>query len=114
MPSETSDIKQFLEIARRADAKCEFPWFSINHISSAHSPYSPYPDCAYFLLTSFPFFCPAARIKKSTKTSEIKFKIRCKRFLYTLKLKDSDKADKLKQSLPPGTHMERFRVPIHS
>ena len=45
----------------------------------------------------------AARIKKSTKTSEIKFKIRCNRFLYTLKLKDSDKADKLKQSLPPGT-----------
>jgi glutaredoxin-related protein len=24
MPSETSDIKQFLEIARRKDAKCEF------------------------------------------------------------------------------------------
>ena len=45
--------------------------------------------------------CIAARIKKSTKTSEIKFKIRCNRFLYTLKLKDSDKADKLKQSLPP-------------
>jgi hypothetical protein len=49
------------------------------------------------------FLLAAARIKKSTKTSEIKFKIRCNRFLYTLKLKDSDKADKLKQSLPPGT-----------
>ena len=48
----------------------------------------------------------AARIKKSTKTSEIKFKIRCNRFLYTLKLKDSDKADKLKQSLPPGMSEE--------
>ena len=40
-------------------------------------------------------------MKKSTRTNQIKFKIRCNRFLYTLKLNDSDKADKLKQSLPP-------------
>lgn len=44
---------------------------------------------------------PAARVKKSSKGSDIKFKIRCHRFVYTLVLKDSDKADKLKQSLPP-------------
>ena len=44
----------------------------------------------------------AARVKKSSKSKNIKFKIRCRRFLYTLVLKDSDKADKLKQSLPPG------------
>ncbi|CAK7242978.1 MAG: 60S ribosomal protein L38 [Sporothrix thermara] len=43
-----------------------------------------------------------ARIKKSKKTSLTKFKVRCKRNLYTLVLKDSDKADKLKQSLPPN------------
>ena len=43
----------------------------------------------------------AARVKKSSKASDIKFKIRCHRFLYTLVLKDADKADKLKQSLPP-------------
>lgn len=29
-------------------------------------------------------------------------KIRCKRYLYTLILKDSAKADKIKQSLPPS------------
>ena len=45
----------------------------------------------------------AARIKKSTKTNNIKFKVRCNRYLYTLILKDSEKADKLKQSLPPST-----------
>jgi len=28
--------------------------------------------------------------------------VRCHRYLYTLVLKDADKADKLKQSLPPG------------
>ena len=45
----------------------------------------------------------AARIKRNRKTQQIKFKVRCHRFLYTLVLKDSDKADKLKQSLPPST-----------
>ncbi|EXJ71152.1 uncharacterized protein PV07_09386 [Cladophialophora immunda] len=64
MPSEVTDIKQFLEIARRKDAK-------------------------------------GARLKKSPKSKDIKMKIRCKRYLYTLILKDSDKADKIKQSLPP-------------
>ncbi|KAF2725626.1 putative 60S ribosomal protein L38 [Polychaeton citri CBS 116435] len=44
----------------------------------------------------------SARIKKNTTKSQIKFKVRCKRHLYTLVLKDSEKAEKLKQSLPPG------------
>ncbi|MCJ1247443.1 60S ribosomal protein L38 [Trapelia coarctata] len=44
----------------------------------------------------------SARIKRNRKTQQIKFKVRCHRFLYTLVLKDSDKADKLKQSLPPN------------
>ncbi|KIV94468.1 60S ribosomal protein L38-1 [Exophiala mesophila] len=64
MPSEVTDIKQFLEIARRKDAT-------------------------------------GARLKKSTKSKNIKLKLRGKRFLYTLNLKDADKADKIKQSLPP-------------
>ncbi|KAI9671567.1 MAG: 60S ribosomal protein L38 [Caeruleum heppii] len=65
MPSEVSDIKQFIEICRRKDAS-------------------------------------SARIKKNRATSTIKFKVRCRRLLYTLVLKDADKAEKLKQSLPPG------------
>ncbi|KAH9904738.1 ribosomal protein L38e [Xylariomycetidae sp. FL2044] len=47
----------------------------------------------------------AARIKKSkkgSKSSQTKFKVRCSRHLYTLVLKDSEKAEKLKQSLPPN------------
>ncbi|CAI7579717.1 Ribosomal protein L38e [Penicillium griseofulvum] len=44
----------------------------------------------------------SARIKKNGKTQQTKFKVRCHRNLYTLVLKDSDKADKLKQSLPPA------------
>lgn len=44
----------------------------------------------------------AARIKRNRKSQQVKFKVRCRRFLYTLVLKDTDKADKLKQSLPPS------------
>ncbi|WYZ38556.1 hypothetical protein EsH8_III_000470 [Colletotrichum jinshuiense] len=43
----------------------------------------------------------SARIKRNRKNSQIKFKVRCQRHLYTLVLKDSEKAEKLKQSLPP-------------
>ncbi|KAG7002227.1 60S ribosomal protein L38 [Physcia stellaris] len=46
----------------------------------------------------------SARIKRNRKSQQVKFKVRCHRFLYTLVLKDSDKADKLKQSLPPKEH----------
>lgn len=44
----------------------------------------------------------AARIKKNKKTNNVKFKVRCQKHLYTLVLKDTDKAEKLKQSLPPS------------
>ncbi|KOS17053.1 60S ribosomal protein L38 [Escovopsis weberi] len=44
----------------------------------------------------------SARIKKSKKTHNIKFKVRCQKYLYTLVVKDADKAEKLKQSLPPN------------
>lgn len=44
----------------------------------------------------------AARIKKNKSSKQIKFKVRCQRHLYTLVLTDSEKADKLKQSLPPS------------
>ncbi|AEO62677.1 3e50d281-0aa9-4067-a56c-9f4e46c4d281 [Thermothielavioides terrestris] len=48
----------------------------------------------------------SARIKKNKKTQQIKFKVRCRRFLYTLVLKDSEKAEKLKQSLPPNLQIK--------
>lgn len=47
----------------------------------------------------------AARIKKNTKAQNIKFKVRCQKHLYTLVLKDTEKAEKLKQSLPPSTRL---------
>ncbi|KAF2169051.1 hypothetical protein M409DRAFT_65351 [Zasmidium cellare ATCC 36951] len=44
----------------------------------------------------------SARIKKNKATGQTKFKVRCQRYLYTLAVKDNDKAEKLKQSLPPS------------
>ncbi|KIY52214.1 ribosomal protein L38e, partial [Fistulina hepatica ATCC 64428] len=48
-----------------------------------------------------------ARIKKTIAKapgakSQTKFKLRCSRYLYTLSVDDPEKAEKLRQSLPPG------------
>ncbi|KAK7062598.1 60S ribosomal protein L38 [Paramarasmius palmivorus] len=51
-----------------------------------------------------------ARIKRiAAKTPsgklQTKFKLRCSRYLYTLSLDDPEKAEKLRQSLPPGLNV---------
>lgn len=63
MPKQITDIRDFLQKARRKDAKL-------------------------------------VKIRKRPEST--KFKIRCSRLLYTLVVKDSEKAEKLTQSLPPG------------
>ncbi|PWN92145.1 hypothetical protein FA10DRAFT_300671 [Acaromyces ingoldii] len=76
MPKQVTDIKQFLEIARRKDAR-------------------------------------AAHVKRTlTKTgsTQTKFKVRCARYLYTLVVDDKEKAEKLKQSLPPGLNVKDVGV----
>jgi large subunit ribosomal protein L38e len=40
--------------------------------------------------------------KKPNGKTQTKFKVRCSRYLYTLSIDDPEKAEKLKQSLPPG------------
>jgi large subunit ribosomal protein L38e len=35
--------------------------------------------------------------------------VRCSRFLYTLKITDKEKAEKLKQSLPPGLQVKELK-----
>ncbi|KAJ3105315.1 60S ribosomal protein L38 [Phlyctochytrium planicorne] len=53
-----------------------------------------------FLLTARRKDAKSVAIKKNGP--QYKFKVRCSRFLYTLVVSDAQKADKLKQSLPPG------------
>lgn len=83
MPKQVQDIKQFLEICRRKDAKC-------------------------ILFEPAKSDLIAARIQKSysklTASKQTKFKVRCSRFVYTLAIDDTDKADKIRQSLPPCNH----------
>ena len=42
------------------------------------------------------------KIKKNK--DNVKFKVRCSRYLYTLVIQDREKAEKLRQSLPPGMY----------
>jgi len=63
MPKQIKEIKDFLVVARRADAK-------------------------------------GVKIKKAKGVT--KFKVRCSKYLYTFKMTDQQKAEKVKQSLPPG------------
>ncbi|KAI5322747.1 hypothetical protein L3X38_031819 [Prunus dulcis] len=53
-----------------------------------------------FLLTARRKDAHSVKIKRSKDA--VKFKVRCSKYLYTLCVFDSEKADKLKQSLPPG------------
>ncbi len=48
-----------------------------------------------------PLLVTAVKIMKTK--DKVKFKVRCSKYLYTLVVTDKEKADKLKQSLPPGT-----------
>ncbi|CAB4299243.1 unnamed protein product [Prunus armeniaca] len=51
-----------------------------------------------FLLTARRKYARSVKIKRSKDA--VKFKVRCSNYLYTLCMFDSEKADKLKQSLP--------------
>lgn len=56
-----------------------------------------------FLLTARRKDAANVRIKKAK--NGYKFKVRCSRYLYTLKVTDAEKANKLRQSLPPGLNV---------
>ncbi|KAL3829205.1 hypothetical protein ACJIZ3_018007 [Penstemon smallii] len=57
-----------------------------------------------FLLTARRKDARSVKIKRSKDV--VKFKVRCSKYLYTLSVFDTEKADKLKQSLPPGLSVQ--------
>merc|ERR1711997_290854 len=59
-----------------------------------------------FLLTARRKDAKSVKIMKSKRADTVKFKVRCSRYLYTLVVQDKEKADKLKQSLPPGLQVK--------
>ncbi|WOK96494.1 60S ribosomal protein L38-like protein [Canna indica] len=60
-----------------------------------------------FLLTARRKDARSVKIKRSKDV--VKFKVRCSKYLYTLCVFDSEKADKLKQSLPPENQSLKAR-----
>ncbi|KAA0724951.1 60S ribosomal protein L38 [Triplophysa tibetana] len=60
-----------------------------------------------FLLTARRKDAKSVKIKKNK--DNVKFKVRCSRFLYTLVITDKEKAEKLKQSLPPGLAVKELK-----
>ncbi|CAJ0567874.1 unnamed protein product, partial [Mesorhabditis spiculigera] len=60
-----------------------------------------------FLLKARSKDAKSVKIKKNA--DNVKFKVRCSRFLYTLVIKDKVKAEKLKQSLPPGISVKELK-----
>lgn len=60
-----------------------------------------------FLLTARRKDAKSVKIKKN-KDNVTKFKVRCSRYLYTLVINDREKAEKLKQSLPPGLQVKEI------
>ena len=60
-----------------------------------------------FLLKARRKDAKSVKIKKNIEN--VKFKVRCSRFLYTLVITDKEKAEKLKQSLPPGLQVKEIK-----
>ncbi|KAJ9588520.1 hypothetical protein L9F63_018102, partial [Diploptera punctata] len=60
-----------------------------------------------FLLKARRKDAKSVKIKKNPEN--VKFKVRCSRFLYTLVITDKEKAEKLKQSLPPGLQVKEVK-----
>ena len=50
--------------------------------------------------------CDFVAVKIKKNKDNVKFKVRCSRYLYTLVIQDREKAEKLRQSLPPGKYPE--------
>ncbi|UYV72698.1 RPL38, partial [Cordylochernes scorpioides] len=60
-----------------------------------------------FLLTARRKDAKTVKIKKNK--DNVKFKVRCSRHLHTLVIQDREKAEKLKQSLPPGLQVKEIK-----
>ncbi|KAK4850409.1 hypothetical protein QYF36_006507 [Acer negundo] len=64
-----------------------------------------------FLLTARRKDARSVKIKRSKDV--VKFKVHSSKYLYTLYVFNSEKADKLKQSLPPGLQMMKRRGQLY-
>lgn len=85
------------------------PW-PLTVLTCSHSCSMPreIKEVKEFLVTARRKDANSVKIKKNPNNT--KFKIRCSRFLYTLVVTDKEKAEKLKQSLPPGLQVKEVKT----
>ena len=62
---------------------------------------------------SLSWYCSCVDVKIRKVAGATKFKLRLSRYLYTLKVADQQKADKISQSFPPGTLTSSSHSHIH-
>uniref|UniRef100_A0A1I8AAR5 Large ribosomal subunit protein eL38 n=1 Tax=Steinernema glaseri TaxID=37863 RepID=A0A1I8AAR5_9BILA len=60
-----------------------------------------------FLVTARRKDAKSVKIQKNKEN--VKFKVRCSKYLYTFVIQDKGKAEKLKQSLPPGLQVKESK-----
>ncbi|XP_078510386.1 large ribosomal subunit protein eL38 isoform X1 [Lissotriton helveticus] len=90
--------------------KCRsFPLWIAGSSRSALTPAMPrkIEEIKDFLLTARRKDAKSVKIKKNK--DNVKFKVRCSKYLYTLVITDKEKAEKLKQSLPPGLAVKELK-----
>jgi large subunit ribosomal protein L38e len=63
-------------------------------------------DFKDFLVIARRVGAKSVRIKKNK--NNIKFKVRCSKYLYTLVINDPEKAEKLRLTLPPGLEVKEI------
>jgi large subunit ribosomal protein L38e len=56
--------------------------------------------------------CTPLDVQIKQNSNNVKFKLRCSRYLYTLTVKDKSKADKLKASLPANLVKKEIKKTI--
>ena len=84
----------------------EFTRYFVVHVAvKGEGVWTPFLNLPLLLLGSshIILLCMSVAVKiMKTRDHKVKFKVRCSKYLYTLVVTDKEKADKLKQSLPPG------------
>jgi len=96
MPKEIKEIKDFLITARRKDAKHVKILKTKDSKEWTRQRGGEEGAVTQCICSSLCDCCVWSSL------SEVKFKVRCSRYTYTLCIGDRDKAEKLKQSLPPA------------
>ncbi|KAF6156928.1 hypothetical protein GIB67_039689, partial [Kingdonia uniflora] len=98
------ELKSCAQLVVKLSKSCSTPdVFSTSLICLQPKKISKIKD---FLLTARRKDARSVKIKRSKDV--VKFKVRCSKYLYTLCVFDTEKADKLKQSLPPDCLQEIF------